>query len=488
MRRDYRVDPVIESWLRKELDAVAEPSRAVQTAVAATAHVSQRQPILRRLRRIRSGIAAGEQKRAPLPSPETVIWADAAVRLGQQQNAASSMPASRSLPLPMALMATGLAAIAGLAAVLMVMGPGSSLFGSVGPAGAERTAAPALILGAPLEGGREIVVAADGSGHFWSISDAIAVAVDGDRIAVEPGTYQGSVVVTQNVSITGRGDRDAVVVVPAPRGPDSDPSAREFVFRLEQTDATISGMTIRGARVGTAIVIEGGAPTLEDLVIDAPGEQALSNPSKPRQAVEFRGGTRATLRSSRITAFTSIEEPATPLLDGNEFVGTCVRIDGVGADPTVQGNTFDQSACPEFSIAVSGGAQPILVGNIITNGEGTDGIRVVGSGTNAEISSQVIRGGAYGIWIATGARATVRSTLVSGASTGVAVSDAEATLESLDLRLNGIGLLIDGGARPELLGNTICDNTLKDVDQRIDPPVSLAGNEVTSPCTEEAVS
>ena len=92
----------------------------------------------------------------------------------------------------------------------------------------------------PVDGGRDIIVAGDGSGHFRTISDAVAAAVDGDRIEVMPGTYRDSVTITTDISIHGVGARDEVVVEPSDHEPDGDqPIARNYPF----SDELVPGWT-----------------------------------------------------------------------------------------------------------------------------------------------------------------------------------------------------------------------------------------------------
>ena len=125
---------------------------------------------------------------------------------------------------------------------------------------------PALTLGAPQVGGRDIVVAADASGHFLTLAEAVSAAVDGDRIVIRPGTYPGSVTVAKDVSIRGEGGRESVILVPdldwtsgAPPDPrfyyfpltERQTEEWSFLLFLDRTEATVSDLTLRGAADGT---------------------------------------------------------------------------------------------------------------------------------------------------------------------------------------------------------------------------------------------
>ena len=484
MSHDSAVDPRIEAWLRDELDAVPEPSRATDQAVAAAAYTAQHQPVVRRLRRLLRSEQRHARREQPLPPPETVIWADPPGAPGRASGAASARPASTALPLPIAVVAIAVAIVLAAAGLFLTIGPGSGLLGGTVPASLSPTAAPALQIQPRAKSGRDLVVAADGSGHFWTLSDALAEAVSGDRIQVAPGEYIESVVITEDIAITGSGDRDAVVIRASHTGAASAASGPAYALRLDRSDAVISGLTVVGAEIGTAVIVEGGSPTLDGMAIDAAGPQTGANPAKPKQAIAIRNGSSAALTNSEISAFIEVASGSQATLANNLVRGSCLRVEGQGTDAQVTENTFDRSECYGFSITVASGANADLHHNEITVGVQNDAIRVAGDGTTAEISSQVIRGGDFGIWISAGADATVRRSKVTEARTGIAVMGADAILDTLEIRHNGTGLLVDRGAAPSLVNNTICENATN-VDIRDAPEISQTGNDVADPCPGE---
>lgn len=481
MSHDSSVDPAFEAWLREELDAVPEPTSAVDGAIAASAHTGQREPLARRLRRMFKGEDRDVRTDQPLAPPETIIWADPSTARGHAPGAASARPSGVGLMLPTALVAVALAIVLAAAGLFLTLGPGSSLLGGAVPASLDPTAAPALMLEPRVDSGRDLIVAGDGSGHFWTLSDAVAEAVSADRIRLVPGEYAESVVITEDITITGSGDRDAVILTAGEADVDSDLT---YVLRLDGSDAAISGLTVRGAEIGTAIIVEGGAPTLDGLRIDTVGSQAGANPAKPKQAIAIRSGSSAALTNSEINAFIEVSSGAQATLANNLVRRGCLRVDGQGTDAQVTENTFEGSECYGFSITVADGANADLHHNVITVGVQNDAIRVAGKGTTAEISSQVIQGGDFGIWLSAGADATVRRSKISEAQTGVGVMGADAVLDTLEVRYNGTGLLVDRGAAPSLVGNTICENGTN-VDIRDAPEISQAGNDMTDPCPGE---
>eukprot|EP01006_Ploeotia_vitrea_P063551 TRINITY_DN85762_c0_g1_i1.p1 TRINITY_DN85762_c0_g1~~TRINITY_DN85762_c0_g1_i1.p1 ORF type:complete len:465 (-),score=58.97 TRINITY_DN85762_c0_g1_i1:278-1672(-) len=57
-----------------------------------------------------------------------------------------------------------------------------------------------------------LIVAQDGSSKYMTIQQALVDANHGDRILVQPGTYQESLVIEKHVHIEGEGNRDKVIV------------------------------------------------------------------------------------------------------------------------------------------------------------------------------------------------------------------------------------------------------------------------------------
>ena len=78
-------------------------------------------------------------------------------------------------------------------------------------------------------GPRTIVVAQDGSGDFTTISEAVAVAQDGDTVQVQPGTYAEQVTITRDITLQGDGDDRALVVIAPPAdGADLPPGSSRW--------------------------------------------------------------------------------------------------------------------------------------------------------------------------------------------------------------------------------------------------------------------
>ena len=133
---------------------------------------------------------------------------------------------------------------------------GASIIGAAGLLAASQQA----------EGPRTIVVAQAGGGDFRSITEAVAQAQDGDTILVRPGKYVESVTIGRDINVRGDGDPSSIVV----EGSGSKISdGTPYSILLSNTDATFSGMTIDG--MPSTVVIQGGAPTVEHLVLQGTG-------------------------------------------------------------------------------------------------------------------------------------------------------------------------------------------------------------------------
>lgn len=488
------MDRLVREWLEGELDSLGTPERAVQGAMAQLPAVAQRRgrwPILDRLRRTKPTARVAETE------PEVIVWGSA----GRSEGAPVALPRSGRPVAVAAVMAVACLALMASMVGLVALERGRSPAAFVSASGlADSTAAPALLLGASDGSARQLVVDGQGRGHFWTISDALGAAVDGDTIEIAPGEYRESLVIDKDVVLRGTGAPGAVVLAPSVgasaegerpvRIPDGTLNAVpdgfamlglrtvdetwdsqllergwRYVLYLDHTDATIADLTIRGSEIGTAVIIEGGTPTLSGLVIDPDGEQRNKTASEPHEAVSVRGGSSAIIRDSTIAAFVSVGDASQPRISGNRFDGTCVIVGGSGSQPLITGNRIEASQCPRYSLWVLGGASPRITSNAIVGDHLTDGLRINGEGSAPDIQGNTIEGADNGIWIGGGASGLIQRNHVSGARTGISVVDAHPTISVNDVVGNGVGLAIEGGDRPELVSNSICDNE-QDLDIR----------------------
>lgn len=467
----------IRDWLETELDSVPAPQRALDEAVRAATTLAQYHD-RHGLRSWLGDRQRGGGTRVAQGIPEVILEPASADRFGPSTDAGVAV----SPRIPFALGAAAVGVVAVVVGVLLVGLPGIV---HLNPAG-DTQRLGALALERPTESGRDIIVSGDGSGHFWSISDAISQAVDGDRIIVKPGEYEGSISIAgKDVSITGEGGPGAVTVRPTRDGPMSRPAGYtspsdfdssdtfdasnwvvpeewRYVFFLQDSDVHISNLSILGSRVGSAVIVDGGAPVLDDVIIDPDGAQPDGDPLEPHEALYVYGGSRATLQNSEAYALISIRDASKSTLRGNLIDGTCVLITGEGTNPLLTGNTIraqsEVAHCGGFSIAINGGAAPQVDTNDIENDRHIDGIIVLGPATAPTIQGNAIMGADVGIWVGGGARGYIARNNVTGANTGIEVVGSSPYLDTNSVFQNEVGVSIDDASTPDFVSMEVCDN------------------------------
>ena len=124
------------------------------------------------------------------------------------------------------------------------------------------TVAALLVVGS-ASAAKPLVVCASGC-PFTSIGAALDAASDGDRIIVEPGTYDGGLLITKHISLIGAGPEDTTIAgVPGP-------SIEEVNVTIPAgVEVKISGFTIDATPVsGTSTGIDNsGSLALNDSVV-----------------------------------------------------------------------------------------------------------------------------------------------------------------------------------------------------------------------------
>ena len=215
---------------------------------------------------------------------------------------------------------------------------------------------PVLLFGPADEEGpaspeATIVVAADGSGQYLTIAEAVDAADDGDIILVRPGTYIESIVIDKDITITGDGPREAVIVEVRENGPqttyyyDSSVYGLElyghrvpYVFVLDDADATLSHVTIRGPYEALAVDVRGGAPLIDDVAIEL-ADKTTSMATDSHVGITFSGGTTATLRASNVDGWLGVMDRSSPSIVSNTL--TCnVHLGGDGSSPVLMDNAI----------------------------------------------------------------------------------------------------------------------------------------------------
>ncbi len=380
-----------------------------------------------------------------------------------------------------------------------------------------------------LLSGATLVVAPEGSADFTTIAAAVEAAADGDTIQVMPGHYRESVpVVGKDLTITGVGDRDAIIVEAMMAAPPAaalqadaardtsiaSTAAFDWAFFLLDTSTTLSNLTVIGQEEGTAIPIagEGSAPTLDGLVIRIKGQWTGGH-----APVWWDAGAGGVLRNSVVEGFIGVRSAADVILEDNEMPSTCVLVWQTGAHATIRRN--DIRDCPYgFGIKVERGSA-IIEGNDIAiaesdpglpsaYSEGRVGILVVfddapttvrdntvhdsaigisaGNLASAEIIGNQVHGNAVGI-NASSDDVTLRDNMVNGNTVGVTVGLGSPTLAGNTITGNESGLRIGRGT-PTLTGNTICDNGTNLFYGGEGEPPPTAGNEICPDASPAASS
>jgi len=166
------------------------------------------------------------------------------------------------------------------------------------------------------DAGDTLVVATDGSGAFRTIGEAIDAAADGDTILVRPGTYAEAVVIDKDISLTGDGSREEIVIAFS--------DGVTPVASIVDSEATVSNLTLTGE--DPLVHVVGGAPTLQGILFDHVGG-----------VVDTDGGCHALFGPTGCNPIS-------------------LRLDGTRA--LVSGNTFRDSG----EIRVHGGAAPVIEG------------------------------------------------------------------------------------------------------------------------------
>jgi hypothetical protein len=330
-----------------------------------------------------------------------------------------------------------------------------------------------MVGGAGLAGSRllasdgPIIVDQSGKGTVTSITEAVAMAQDGDEIIVKPGTYDEAIIITADITLRGE-DRDSVVILPAGDGPTYDDfwwGPASYSMLLLESDAVISDLTF--ARSSHDVVVKGGAPSIHDISMD--GDNLV-----------IYAGSSATLADSTLRgSWVHVDEQSPVTVEGSTFHAIVANTDNtplVGGPVTIRDNTTQ-------GIAFNGSA--LVEGNTLVAGTESMFDEFYGSGIDVQagegwlIKDNTVKGflrgtaidvprGAMGtvsgntltdnqIAIKTASDSVFEGNVVTGGETGIATSLGAAMLDGNTVTgVSGRGLALDG--HPTLSGNSSCDN------------------------------
>ena len=348
-----------------------------------------------------------------------------------------------------------------------------------------------LTLGAGIAGTRllaadsAIVVAQDGSGTVTTITEAVAMAQDGDTILVRPGTYAEAVIIEQDVTLMGDGPAEEIVVE-APEDGSTAPTGdllgarpdASYALLLQDVDSTVSGITFRGEP--SRVHAKGGSPVLQELIFEGVG-QSYTGRSYVNGGALVSGGTNATIRDclfeggNGVISYDASEPLVTDnvlteganigghygdgaVIRGNQIIGGLS--DGIGiTQPTtavIEGNTISDTPT---GIAVGTGGSSYVGVDPIVRANSVSGARTgitVGSGAAPTIEGNtLVANSDTGISLSRAGAATVTGNDLTDNDVGIAVFGSDAWVEGNTVRSGVTGVVISGDATAALTGNTI---------------------------------
>lgn len=348
----------------------------------------------------------------------------------------------------------------------------------------------------PNQTGATHIVAADGSGTFGTIAEAVDAAADGDTVLIRPGTYLEAITIHDDITLAGDGAREDIIVMAPPDGPtigygDDADSSETYAVLLDGSEATIRDLTFTGP--ATALVVDGGGPTLVDLLLRGAGSPERAD--EPfGLAIAIMGAAEPTIENNRLTGAYHIYalERSKPLIEGNTLVdseitgyfgdGTVIRgnhLSGVGADlgaweeglVLFEGNTLVGSGIfgwygggailrdnhlsgPGAYIRTKGEGVLLIEGNTI---EDTDMVAIEDAGgPNAwTIRDNTIQGARMGMTVMPGSESVITGNRISDVLVGISLSETNATVEGNTIDGASTGIAVAGAGAPDVRGNDV---------------------------------
>ena len=327
-----------------------------------------------------------------------------------------------------------------------------------------------------------IVVAADGSGDFATIGEAVAAADDGDLVKVRPGTYVEAVVIDGDISLEGDGEREDVIIRAPDDGPEWDTKFpfigdKPYAVVLAGSDASVSGLTL--SVEDSRLCLDGGTATVTDMLFDEVGTPPASAGTAIARAIVVTGGADADIVDNEFVGGTGINvfEYSVARIEGNHFVvggiygdygdGTTIRDNifseaapmairfGEPADVLVEGNRIEDR---EVAINTINGLGPAVIrGNDIRGAEMT---AISADSSTGQVIDNVIADSNLGIsWSGDGG--LVAGNTINGGATGIIVGAGTSTVRDNSVKgATNRGMSVYPSAVTGLSGNTLCGNAI----------------------------
>lgn len=295
---------------------------------------------------------------------------------------------------------------------------------------------------------RELRVDPSAPDAYREIDDAVAVAEDGDRILVAPGTYRKPVVVDRAVEIVGDGHRADIVLEPA----------GGECLGFAASGAVVRGLTVRPARVGN----DGGAASAV-IVLDVEATVVDCLLSSHQGATVWVGGpsSRAVIRDCEIVD--GAQNPVWVLEGGHAEMHGC-RMARHRWPATVSGahaslRIVDSEVVDGLGDGIAGvdGALLVVERTTVARNAGT-GILLGESAPASRVEDCDIEDNlAHGLTVAA-TPASVRRNRIGGNRVGIVVIDGRPTLERNELRADVYGIGVRGRlADPRVVENVIAE-------------------------------
>ena len=367
----------------------------------------------------------------------------------------------------------------------------------------------------PAVRGTTHIVNADG-GAFDSIGAAVEAAAEGDTILIGPGVYREALIIDKDITLRGDAEppREVVLLMPEdapdpvrPLAPFDEtagwfrmPERVPVGIQLVDTEAEVRDLVVIGQGDGIAMLVLGGAPSLEGLTLKHEG--SLLPQLSLAGGLFIEDGSAASVRDNEVHYRLRISGDSTPVLVGNALKQSHLLIQD-GSAPTLNDNTVSGS-CECGAAIVVGGARPNLIANTFTggslhiaglDGDGTSAIIednrfsssggsgvLVTDGATAVLTGNSFYGNQQAVHVAE-ATAEVRANQFVGNWNSVLLRDTDSTLSGNTIRGGTIavtvsgarsplirdnlienvamrGILVARGASPTIEGNTICGSSV----------------------------
>lgn len=307
-------------------------------------------------------------------------------------------------------------------------------------------------------------------GAFATIGAAVEAAAEGDTILVGPGVYEEALIIDKDITLKGDAEppREVVLLMPedapdpvrplAPFDRTADgftlPERIPVGIQLVDTEATVQDLVVIGQGDGIAMLVLGGAPSLEGVALKHEGTPLPQLSLAGGLFIE--GGSTADVRDSVVQYRARISGDSMPVLTGDTFSYLLIQD---GAAPTLHDNTMTGGRDCGAVVVVVGGAQASLTGNAFVD----SGLHIAGrddDGTSAALEGNRFSGSSgQGVLVSDTATATITGNAFSGNQQGVRV--AEATAEVRDNEFVGVwNSVMFRDTDSTLAGNTIRGGTI----------------------------